>query len=263
MPHPEPTEIRPYIYLPTPAGVELHEATTPNVLFGGAAGGSKSHSLRWDAYAWCRQIEHYSVLLLRRTFPELDRTHLREMFKEAPLLGATYKPGERRTVFENGSFIEAGHCESSKDMLKYLSTEYDHIIFDEASTFDEEAIREISSRARSAKPAVVARGGSFVRFGSNPGGPGALYLSEHFISQKPDPVEYPRYRPEFYHFIRARIDDNPYLSDDYEATRLDPLNDARRRQLRDGDWTVFGSQFFHTWSPTKDGHPWHVAVLEV
>ena len=261
-PAPEDPDVSPYVYVPTPAGVELHEDRHPNVLFGGAAGGSKSFGLRWDAYKWCRQIDHYAVLLLRRTFPELDRTHLRDMMREAGVIGGAYRPSERRMLFPNGSFVEAGHCESTKDMLKYLSTEYDHIIFDEGSTFDEEPIREISSRARSAKPLVLERGGAFVRFGSNPGGPGALYLLEHFISQHPDPVEFPRYRPEFYSFIRARIDDNPYLSEDYESTRLDPLSDTRRKQLRDGDWSVFGSQFFHAWSPTRDGLPWHVANLD-
>ena len=200
-----PEDESPYIYLPTPAQVELHESKAPNLLWGGSAGGSKTFGLRWDLYKWCQDIPNFRALLLRRTFPELERTHLLDMRKEGGtqkepgMLGpvAYYARGERRMLFENGSFIEAGHCESANDMMRYLSSEYDQICFDEWSTFDEEPIVEISSRARSSNRAVEDRGGAFVRGGSNPGGPGALYLRDHFILGKPDPEDYPRYNPAF------------------------------------------------------------------
>lgn len=246
----------PYLYLPTPAGVELHEAKTPNALFGGAAGGSKSHSLRWDLYAWCLKIPNYQALILRRTYPELEETHLLAMEREAEELSSImpceYAGGQQRRMrFENGSFIKAGHCESKSDMKKMLSREYDDIRFDEGTTFETEPIQEISSRARSSKPLVESRGGAFVRVGSNPGGPSHLYLLDHYILRAPDPEEYPRYNPAHYSFIPARVSDNPYLSPRYTEERLDNLTDSRRKQLADGDWSVFGSQFLPSWEPSK------------
>jgi hypothetical protein len=180
------------------------------------------------------------------------------MAREATLLGAEYLDSKRVVRFANGSLIEAGHCENEDDAAKYLSSEYDEIAFDEATTFLPSVMLEISSRARSSKPAVLERGGAFVRMGSNPGGVGALFLRDFFITQTPDPEQFPKYRPDDYAFIPARLADNPYLDADY-VNRLEQLPDARQRQLRDGDWDVFEAQFFPEWRAERDGRAWHVA----
>jgi hypothetical protein len=253
----------PYVYLPTPAQVELHESRAKNVLWGGAAGGAKSHGLRWNIYRHCLTIPGYEALLLRRTFPELEKTHLRRMAREAPALGAEFVESKRIMRFpETGALFEVGHCEDEKDVTRYLSSEYDEIAFDEASTFAPDVMLEISSRARSDKAAVKARGGAFVRMGSNPGGVGALFLRDFFITQTPDPEAFPKYRPADYEFNPARIRDNPYLDPEY-VHRLEQLNPARQRQLRDGDWDVFEAQFFPEFRAEKDGAPWHVADLDL
>src|SRR4030095_7959742 len=70
-----------YIFLPTPRQVEFFEMQRERrrTLYGGAAGGAKSHSLRWAAYRYCLLIPNCEVLLLRRTYRDLELTHLREM----------------------------------------------------------------------------------------------------------------------------------------------------------------------------------------
>lgn len=241
-----------YLRVPTPAQVDLRECRIANALFGGAAGGSKSDGLRWDLYYWCQKIPNYQALLMRRTFPELEETHILAMKREAELVGAEYSKGEKRLEWQNGSFIKAGHCESASDLSKMLSREYDHGVFDEASTFEQDLLTEITSRIRSDKPEVIARGGDFARYGSNPGGPGALYLKDHFITKDPDADEFPGYNPDLYAFIPAKISDNPYLQADYATRRLAPLKKSRRQQLEDGNWDVFGSQFFPTWEPIRE-----------
>jgi hypothetical protein len=252
---------RPFIYIPTPAQVDLEDNHAKNVLFGGAAGGSKSFGLRWHLYKWCRKIPGYEAILIRQSYPELESTHLLKMFKEQYILGdAKYKNGDRMMVFSNGSFIKAGHCESESDMGKYLSTEYDEIVFDEASTIRPRPLREISSRARSdaARPEVRERGGAWVRYGTNPGGVSALALKTLFITKDPDPSQVKKYHPEHYGFIRADIEDNPYLEDDYEEARLDALDPDRYEQLRHGNWDVASGQFFATFDMAK-----HVRAIEV
>jgi hypothetical protein len=238
----------PLVSVPTPAQVELREANTPNVLWGSGAGVAKSTGLRRDAYHWCRTIPGYTVLLMRRTFPELDETHLLHMAREAPKFGAAYKPGEKRMVWSNESSIKAGHCQDPKDYMKMQSREYDHIIFDEGTTFERSQMLEISSRARSTNPKVRERGGEYVRIGSNPGGPGHMFLREFFIDKNPDPDEFPDYMPEDYAFMPGLLQDNPYLAPSY-LRRLLQLEPGRRNQLIDGDWSTFVGQHFEMFNP--------------
>ena len=244
------SEASPYLYLPTPAQVELRECSTKKLLWGGAAGGAKSHGLRWDAYYWCAKIPNYESLLMRRTYPELESTHLLRMEREQHVIGAKYNSQKRMMTWENGSFIKAGHCESKGDLTKLLSTEYDDARIDEGSTFDPPLLREIPTRVRSTKPEVVARGcDGFVRIGSNPGGVGAQYLEDAYITKDVDRDEFPDYAPDEYTFIPARIVDNPYLSVAYEK-ELKQLDKKRRQQLLDGEWGVFEGQFFSLFDPS-------------
>lgn len=252
-----PEGASPYLYLPTPSQCLLIECRLPFLLFGGAAAGSKSHGLRWNAYRSCLAIPGYRVLLMRRTFPELEKTHLREMETEKNFFGATLK--SRVLTFPNGSFIEGCHCDTKADMEKVLSTEYDEVDLDEGTTFESNMIREFSTRARSKNPDVRARGivladgkttgGAFVRIGSNPGGPGHSYLSDVYVTKDPDPEDITNYDPDRYGFIQARVEDNPYVAEDYIETNLNGLSPTRQKQLRDGDWSVPGSQFFAGWDP--------------
>ncbi len=88
-----------------------------------------------------------------------------------------------------------------------------------------------------------------------------MLLRDLFIHKSPDPEMFPKYRPQDYAFLPARLTDNPYLDPEY-VHRLEQLPDARQRQLRDGDWDVFASQFFPEWRAERDGQPWHVADLD-
>src|SRR5262245_1393642 len=83
------TETR-WVYVPTPRQAEFDQCRAKYVLFGGAAGPGKSHAARWALYRRCLLIPGFEALLLRRTFPELEQTHLRRMEAEAGLIGATF-----------------------------------------------------------------------------------------------------------------------------------------------------------------------------
>lgn len=149
-----------WLYLPTPRQVAFHETTRKvrRVLYGGQAGPGKSHALRWGLYRDCLTIPNLNCLLLRRTFKQLESTHLLAMEREDGMLGADYLSGAKMMKFPNGSLIQAGHCETTADAMNYLSTEYDRIAFDELVTFDRDPSLEIMSRARTSKAAVKPRG---------------------------------------------------------------------------------------------------------
>lgn len=234
------------LYLPLPVQVNFHACRAKNVLFGGAAAGTKSHALRWDAYLRCLAVPGYRVLILRRTFPELMDTHIERFMVDVPLLGGEYLKSEYKARFPNGSILQAGHMAESDSYTKYLSTEFDAIYPDELVTFEERPMLMIMSRARSTKPGVTP----VFRAGTNPGGPGAHWIKRRFLDKDVTPEESKGYQPEDWTYIPATLDDNPYIDADYES-RLDALPEELRRAYRYGDWDIFPGQFFTEWRAAR------------
>lgn len=230
-----------WLYVPTPKQVEFDACPARYVLYGGAAGPGKSHAARWTLYRRCMHHAGFEALLLRRTFPELEKTHLRRMAQEAESVGATFTESKRLMTWPNGSLIECGHMQDPAAVQNYLSTEYDCIVPDEGATFDPDALLELATRS------VHRRENGRFWIVSNPGGPASSMLLDFFIDHAPDHERYPnlagRYRPEDWQYIPATLDDNPYLGSAYEQS-LAVLRPWRFQQLRHGDWRVFMGQFF-------------------
>lgn len=235
-----------YLFIPLPKQAAFFEAVLSQVyrriLFGGAAGVSKSHGMRWLAHYLCLKYPGFKVLLLRRKFPQLEESHLSRVEPEALQLGAVYMRAERLVRYTNQSRLKFGHCAEKGDEVNYLSDEYDLILFDEETTFEESQIVLISSRARTSrtdwKPMVAG--------GTNPGGPSAPYCISHFLNKNPDPKQYPHYRPADYCYIAGTLDDNPYLNESYELS-LDDLPTELREAYRFGNWEIFPGQYFKEW----------------
>ena len=273
-----------YLYVPTPKQAEYHEtrltegmlgypltaarADRPrmNRMYGGAAGPGKSHALRWDMYRKALAIPNYTGAILRRTMPELKKTHLRAFQREAGLVGATFLKSENQLQWPNGSLLECGHCEDDDAVQKWLSAEYDQIGFDEGSTFAPDQYLEISTRARTSNAAVQAAGGPWCDVTTNPGGRSWALLRDLFVHHTPDFDVYPglrdQYDPRCYVYIKARLDDNPYIDPGYAAS-LAVLTETRFRQLRWGDESVTDGAFFAEWREMKDDQPWHVRELAI
>lgn len=273
-----------HVYLPTPKQTMYHETRLTaellgypltearpgrprmNRLFGGAAGGGKSKSLRFDMYRKARTIPNYTAAILRRTMPELKKTHLREFQRDAPLIGAEFIKSENQLVFpETGAIIECGHCEDDDAVQKWLSAEYDQIGFDEGSTFEPDQYLEISTRARTSNPAVQAAGGPWCDVVTNPGGRCWGLLRDLFVTHTPDFDLYPGlrdgYDPRWFVYIKALLDDNPYIDPGYDLS-LRVLNATRFQQLRYGDEHLTDGAFFSAWRETVGGRPWHVREVD-
>jgi hypothetical protein len=263
-----------WLYVPTPKQVEFDRCPAKYVLFGGAAGPGKSHAARWALYRRCLTIPGFEALLLRRTFPELEKTHLRRMASEEALLrehgfAVKFTDSKRLMTFHHGpgkpdSIIECGHMEDADSVNKYLSTEYDCIVPDEGSTFEPQPLLELSTRARTSKPAVKAKGGAKFWVVTNPGGPATNELIDFFIDHSPDMEQYPAlvgdYNPAEWAYVPGTLDDNPYIDDGYVRS-LAILPKWRYEQLRNGNFRVFTGQFFDMWEERRDGQAWHVTSL--
>lgn len=249
-----------YLYVPAPRQTEWHEASfDPRIrrmLCGGAAGPGKSRMLREALYLFARRVPGFHGLLLRRTFKDLEQSHLRFMPHEVDQRGGMWRATERVAMFPHQTgapaLIRCGHMEADADIENYLSSEYDCICPDELVTFDWNSMLELFTRARTTNPHMTAlRGnlaedydGSFVLAASNPGGRSGASVKDFFIDHAPDPDEFPDYQPEQWAFYPAYLRDNPYVKIGGYTQSLSALRDARRRQLLDGDWTVFEGQFF-------------------
>jgi hypothetical protein len=230
-------------YKPFPRQAEFHASTAKYRLFGGAAGPGKTAALVWEAVMQALEVPRSNSLLVRRTFPELEMSLLKEFHKSVPWrdMGARYNDAKHRVQWPNGSELRFGYCTSENDVYQYQGAEFLFIGLDELTHFTLKQWQYLSSRNR--HPGKFAR----MAGATNPGNIGHAWVKALWIDKKPAPgMEDPgKYNPAEYDFIRALIADNPiYANDkDYRAT-LDKLGKDLRRALLEGLWDQFAGQYF-------------------
>lgn len=255
----------PYLFVPLPLQVDLLTSTVKRLLMAGAAGASKSYGARWLVYILCRKFPGFRALLLRCSLEELNRNHLQWIPAEAAQLGdCKWSGGNVRTLtFENGSMVYCGYCDDSSDIPRHLGADWDLPVFEEGVNFLPQALSDISARDRGSlsRRAIEDNCDGRTLIVSNPGGKAMLYLIDHYIKRDPDRADYPNYNPSIYGFIKANLEDNPFLNENYASETLSGLNTARYQQLRFGDWTVFAGQFFSSFNPAKHITPLDVAAF--
>lgn len=96
----------------TPRQRAFLEAGADEVLFGGAAGGGKSYGQLLDALLYALRYPGSNQLILRRSFPDLERSLVRVHLQFYPRKTYRYTASLHRGVFANGSVIEFGYCDA-------------------------------------------------------------------------------------------------------------------------------------------------------
>lgn len=207
------------------------------MLYGGEAGGGKSMLARAVALTLCHMWPGARVPIFRRTYPELEDTHIIKVMTEWAGTGY-YHGGTHEWRFHNGSTVPFRHCEREADVFRYMSAEWDGLVIDEATQFTEFQISTLRSRVRATRP----RWRPVVLHTANPGGVGHTYFKKHFVDVGRDGVPY---TGENFRrcFLRARLSDNPSLGSDYKRM-LSAISDPDlRKALEEGDWDIFSGQF--------------------
>ncbi|MBO7158146.1 MAG: terminase family protein [Clostridia bacterium] len=216
------------------------EATATEVLFGGAAGGGKSHGQLLDAFIYAMKHAGSKQLILRRTYADLDKSLIRSAQALYPRQFFTYNGSSHTGRFVNGSVIDFGYCATEGDVFQYQSAEYDVIRFDELTHFTEFQYVYLISRLRG-----VNNFPKQVKSSTNPGNVGHAWVKARFIDPAPPEtlIETPSGTRIF---IPSKVDDNKYLmeSDPEYKKRLMALPEAQRRALLEGDWNIFEGQYF-------------------
>lgn len=241
-------------------GEALNSKAT-EILYGGAAGGGKSHLMRVAALIWCAAIPGLQVYLFRRIRDDLQKNHMegpkgfRSILAQWALDGfATIVEDEIR--FWNGSKIYLCHCKDEKDIYKYQGAEIHVLLIDELTHFTESMYRFLRNRTRMVGIMLPANyEGCFPRIlcGANPGNIGHLWVKETFVLKCPPMELCPQPANDggmVRQFIPARLEDNPSMAEDdpgYEG-RLEGLgSESLVRAMRWGDWDVIEGAFFDCW----------------
>lgn len=243
---------------------QAFDSEATEILYGGAAGGGKSHLMRAVAITWAAEILGLQVYIFRRIREDLVKNHMDgpKGFRRllAPwVLSGFVKILEEEIRFWNDSKIYLCHCKDEKDRFKYLGAEIHVLLIDELTTFTEVIYRFLRGRVRAVglQDLPPKYQGKFPRIlsGSNPGNIGHQWVKRSFvdhgemvINQMPD-VEGGMLRQ----YIPAKLNDNPSMEKDDPGyrVRLRGLgSEALVKAMEDGDWDVFEGQAF-TWNKKR------------
>jgi len=230
--------VRKRIYELQPKQLEASYTFKPFRLYGGAKGGGKSHWLRAEATGQCLTSRGINGLILRRTFPEVEKNFLYPFQREVPITAYKYNAQNHRIKFFNDSTIELGYCKNMTDVLRYQGIEYDFIGIEELTHWSEDEFDTIISSLRTSKEWVTPN----FFWTTNPWGKGHAWVKKRWIDREPSET----YDIDDYAFIQAFYTDNHVLlrMDPNYIKRLNALPEKLRRALRDGDWDIFEGQYF-------------------
>lgn len=252
--------------------LDLHEkqgiafdSDATEILYGGAAGGGKSHLMRVAAIVWAASIPGLQIYLFRRIREDLIKNHMEGPKGFRAILAGWTQCGFVKIVddeirFFNGSKIYLCHCKDAKDIYKYQGAEIHVLIIDELTHFEEAMYRFLRNRVRMVGINLPEEyRGRFPRIlsGANPGNVGHLWVKETFVDSAETydiRVMPPEEGGMKRQFVPALLEDNPSMSTDdpgYEA-RLMGLGSAELvKAMRFGSWDVIEGAFFDCWDAQR------------
>ena len=226
---------------PNPKQAEFFRSRTKYTGYGGARGGGKSWAVRQKAKMLALKYAGIRILILRRTYPDLQDNHIRPMVSDCKGF-ASYTDKSKTMLFVNGSTVKFGYFASQNDELQYQGQEYDIIFIDEATQFAESVFTTLKACLRG-----VNEFPKRIYLTCNPGGIGHLWVKRLFIDRDFRNGE----DPSDYTFIQAKVHDNAALmeSDPGYIKMLESQPPGRREAWLEGRWDVYEGQYFRDWNP--------------
>lgn len=235
-----PDGTRDILYAPTEALKRYHESTCPNLLMEGSRGTGKSTAMRWDCHMRSLAVPGYTYLMLRKTIPELKKTHLKFIDAEMTAIGGFFHKTDLIAYYPNGSTGYYGHCETEADVMKHLGSQYHLVNFDEITTFPWDTVTKIATCARVPDGSDML---ALVRAGTNPIGVSSEDVARYYIAKSITVEEDPDYFPQDWDSIHLTLEDNPHLDAEQYRKRFAGIPEAYRKAWLDGLWGVDGAYF--------------------
>lgn len=227
------------------------------LLYGGAAGSGKSHLIRVALINWCLEIKGLQCYLFRLHHDELVRTHIEpdQGFRAllSPLINCGYAKVLDDEIRIGPSRIYLCHCNQSKDLQKYYSTEMHVLVIEEATQLKESWIKTLRTRVRMSNemkakiPEHLRDRFPRVLYATNPIGASQAFFRKNFVKAAPPFTIYKASRKEggkLRQYIPARLQDNPSLDEDeYSQTLEGSGDDALTDALLHGNWDALAGDF--------------------
>lgn len=242
-------------------GIAFNSNAT-EILYGGAAGGGKSHLMRIEAIIWCLEIPGLQVYLFRRLSDDLIKNHMEGPSGFRVLLNPLVQSGKAQIIEgeirfpHNGSKIYLCHCKDEKDRFKYDGPEIHVLLIDELTHFTEKIYRYLRARVRMNQEMKTRLPnkykGLFPRIvcSSNPGKLGHQWVKRTFIDFAPAQEIVKVESKEggmLRQYIPALLEDNPSLDTEEYEGRLEGLGNTELvKAMRYGIWDIVaGAAFEH------------------
>lgn len=231
---------------PTEKQVRFLLCEALEAFYGGAAGGGKSDALLMAALQYA-DVPGYAAILFRRSYTDLALPGaLMDRCQE--WLGgssAHWKSTDKTWQFPSGASLSFGYLEHENDKYRYQGAEFQFVGFDETTQFSESQYRFLFSRLRRIAGSDVPLR---MRAASNPGGVGHEWVRRRFVDADESQGRV---------WIRATLNDNPFLDRDTYARSLSELDPVTLQQLLHGDWSARqgGGLFRREWFEVVDAVP--------
>ena len=249
-----------------------------NLSVGGIRSGKTCGWLMFFVMHYCLKWKNCNLLVLRRTFKELEQGAITDFKTFMPAELYEYDQTKHVATLINGSKVVFGHCQNNKerDIEQYLGQAYPAILVDECGQFSPDAWMMLSSRnivnvsceadeyGNLPRPAIVGC--------TNPLGPHYEYYRTLFVTKEPwDKADGARkdntngtwweeingewhliYDPIRYAYQRSTILDNEILQkrDPGLIDRLMAMPKAKRDKILYGLDGVAEGQYFDCWDET-------------
>lgn len=220
------------------------------VLYGGAAGGGKSHTARVSAITDSLRVPGLQTYFFRKHYRDLINNHVNG---PTGLLALLFPLIDKKIVsskelefkFCNGSNIYLCHCQHEKDVWNYHGSEIHKLILEEAGQFSEFIIRFLLARVRipdvikippkekASWPKILAT--------TNPGGPSHQFFRYKMV-EKGEGKLFKLADDDggwITEYIPAKLYDNPSINpDEYRKALLGLKRKELIDSLLDGKWDV-------------------------
>ena len=201
---------------------------TPDLVYGGAAGGGKTDYLLMAASQFCEEPD-YAALIIRKTFQDLSLPGAimdRAIEWWAGKHGIQWNKQQHRFTWPSGAIVQFGYLQSATDHLRYQGAELQFVGVDEATQIPSNQLTYLHSRLRRRADSEVPMR---YRLATNPGGVSHDFVRENYVRGADG-------RSKVY--LPALLHENPGLDQADYRKQLAELDPITRRQLEAGDWDV-------------------------
>lgn len=227
-------------YIPTPKQFAFHNSSQPNVLYIGSRGTGKSLALRNEAHMRALSYPGFPYAIVRRTMPELKKSHLTFIDAEMKAFGGHFNKTDSVAYYPNGSKGFYSHCSDDTELGNLLSAEFYWLGIDEWSTIPWETTSKLRGSVRVPKNSGLI---AMVRGATNPIGTSASELRKYFIDHDVDPESDPDYIPSDWFAVTTTLKDNPHIDEIEYRKQFSGLPPHVRKAWLDGEFVVEGAYF--------------------